>query len=167
MRLEQLKLSSREKMLSKSKKIRLSPSEMVLKGSSKDISLLKLIFLEEFFLKLKTLILKLMKTFQMRKLNSKEEIDLLKGKTIEGLTIEAKKDSTTLKEETTEIEIQIEPSTTNLVIEISTEIVISIETKTVITIEIKIVITTRTDSTRIVTLIETKIVILTAREERK
>ena len=95
-----------------------------------------------------------MKTFQMRKLNSKEEIDLLKGKTIEGLTIEAKKDSTTLKEETTEIEIQIEPSTTNLVIEISTEIVISIETKTVITIEIKIVITTRTDSTRIVTTIE-------------
>ena len=162
MKLEQLKLSSREKMLHKSKREIISPSGTVLKDSSKDISPLKLISLEGFSPKIKILNPRLKKISQMKNSNSKEEIDLLPGKTIEGLTTDPRKDSTTLTEETTEIEIQTETSTTDLGTENSTKIVISIETKTVISTETKIVITTNPDlTTRIVISTETKIVIST------
>ena len=162
MKLEQLKLSSREKMPHKSKRENISPSGTVLKDSSKDISPLKLISLEGFSPKIKILNPRLKKISQMKNSNSKEEIDLLPGKTIEGLTTDPRKDSTTLTEETTEIEIQTETSTTDLGTENSTKIVISIETKTVISTETKIVITTNPDlTTRIVISTETKIVIST------
>ena len=154
MKLEQLKLSSREKMPHKSKRENISPSGTVLKDSSKDISPLKLISLEGFSPKIKILNPRLKKISRMKNSNSKEEIDLLPGKTIEGLTTDPRKDSTTLTEETTEIEIQTETSTTDLGTENSTKIVISIETKTVISTETKIVISISPDSTRIVTTTE-------------